>query len=228
MAQGNELQSCPQWYCDRLFHFTSSEVEKLLKVPKNKDDREAGKLSASAESYIFDKLAEILTNGTCLDYTAIDTREVRWGNEHEQDARMEYERRMGNAVELCGFIPYNSVFGGSPDGLVGEDGIIEIKCPYNSANHARNLLIRTESDFRKLHPTYYAQIQGNLLATGRKWADFVSYDVRMQNAALMLKVVRIERNEEYINQIIEALTKATAIKNAYMAQIVAQMQMLPQ
>lgn len=224
MALGNDLQNTGKWYADRLFHFTSSEVEKLLKEPRNKADKEAGRLSASAEGYVFDKLAEILTNGTCLDYSTFDTREVRWGNEHEQDARAEYERRTGVAVELCGFIAYNSVFGGSPDGLVGEDGIIEIKCPYNSANHARNLLLTTTEQFRKLHPEYYAQIQGNLLATGRKWADFVSYDPRVQNASLMLKVLRIERDEEYITQIVDALDKATQLKNLYMAQIVAQMQ----
>ena len=223
MAQGNTQQNTPQWYADRLFHFTSSEVEKLLKVPKDKADKEAGKLPASAEGYILNKLAEVLTNGTSLDYTSIDTKEVRWGDEHEQDARVEYERRTGYTVELCGFIALNAGFGGSPDGLVGEEGMIEIKCPYLPANHARNLLLQTPEALRKAHPEYYAQMQGNMLATGRKWCDFVSYDPRVQNAPLMLSILRIERDEEYIARIVDALDRATALKNEYMARLVALM-----
>lgn len=222
-SNNNDLQKTSRWYADRLFHFTSSEVGKLLKEPKSKADKEAGKLSASAEGYIFDKLAEILTNGTCIDYTAIDTKELKWGNEFEAIARKEYEQRCGVCVELCGFIPYNSIFGGSPDGLVGEDGLIEIKCPYNSANHARNLLLQSVEDFIKLHPDYYAQIQGNLLATGRQWADFVSYDPRVQNSSLMLKVLRINREETFIESIKSALQRADTLKKEYMAMLVAQM-----
>lgn len=201
-------QNTAQWHCARLFHFTSSELSKLLTKPKSGEG-----VSKTAENYIFDKIAEELTNGTCLDYTQLDTKEVRWGHEFEPAARAAYEQRMGVEVELCGFIEYSSSFGGSPDGLVGEDGGIEIKCPYNTANHARTLLLRTPADFNKLHPEYYAQIQGNLLVTGRKWFDFVSYDPRVQNKVFQLKVLRIPRDEKMITEIKAAVDRATMYRD---------------
>lgn len=210
-------QNTAQWYGARLFHFTSSELHKLLTKPKTGEG-----VSKTAETYIFDKIAEELTNGTCLDYAQIDTKETRWGNEWEEAAREAYEKAKGVSVELCGFIEYSPSFGGSPDGLVGEDGGIEIKCPYNTANHARNLLMRTPADFKKLHPEYYAQIQGNLLVTGRKWFDFVSYDPRVQNTAFALKVLRIERDEKMIEDIAAAVDRATKYRDELLRDLMNQ------
>jgi hypothetical protein len=203
-----QQQNTAQWYGARLFHFTSSELSKLLTKPKSGDG-----VSKTAETYIFDKIAEELTNGTCLDYTQLDTKEVRWGHEFEPAARAAYEERMNVAVDLCGFIEYSPSFGGSPDGLVGEDGGVEIKCPYNSANHARNLLMRTPADLKALHPEYYAQIQGNLLVTGRKWWDFVSYDPRVQNPVFALKILRVPRDEQMITEIEAAIARATKYRD---------------
>ena len=210
----NPQQNTAQWYNDRLYHFTSSELHKLLTQPKSGDG-----LSKSAESYIFDKLAEYLTAGTCLDYNELNTREVRWGHQYEGEARQLYERVTGEAVVLCGFIPWSDSFGGSPDGLVGEDGGIEIKCPYNSAVHARYLLLETPKDLQRLKPEYYAQIQGNMLATGRKWFDFVSYDPRVQNKGLSIKILRIPRNEEFLAKIRTALDRAEQYQESIMAKL---------
>ena len=206
MGEPNSLQNTAQWYNDRLFHFTSSELYKLLTKPKS------GDISKTAEGYIFDKLAEELTGGTCLDYNELNTKEIRWGSHYEADARALYEERTGRQVELCGFIEWSPVFGGSPDGLVGDDGGIEIKCPYSSAVHARYLLLSTPDDLERLRPEYYAQMQGNILATGRQWMDFISYDPRVQNHALVLKILRIPRDEPFIARICEALQHAESIK----------------
>jgi exodeoxyribonuclease (lambda-induced) len=219
MADGNTLQNTSEWYASRLFRFTSSELGKLMTEPRSKADKEAGKLSATAEEYIFDKLAEYLTDGTCLDYKQLNSREIAWGNEHEQHARASYEKRTGQSVELSGFIGYGEYFGGSPDGLVGDDGLIEIKCPYNSSVHARYLLMRTPEDLRKLRPEYYAQMQGNMLVTGRKWADFVSYDPRVQNPSLALKVLRIPLDTEFVERAVVALSRANELKNEYVRQL---------
>lgn len=213
------MQNTSEWYASRLFRFTSSELGKLMTEPRSKADKEAGKLSATAEEYIFDKLAEYLTDGTCLDYRQIDTREIKWGNAHEEAARAAYERRTGRSVELVGFVGYGDYFGGSPDGLVGDDGLIEIKCPYNSSVHARYLLMRTPEDLRKLRPEYYAQMQGNMLVTGRKWADFVSYDPRVQNPSLALKVLRIPLDTEFVERAVVALSRANELKNEYVRQL---------
>lgn len=214
MNGSNTYQNTPKWFGDRLFHFTSSELHKLLMKPKS------GAISKVAESYIFDKLAEELTNGTCIDYNELNTREVRWGHTYEPEARTEYELRTGYTVKLCGFFEWSHTFGGSPDGLVEEDGIIEIKCPYNSAVHAKYLLLETASELHRIKPEYYAQIQGNLLATGRKWCDFISFDPRCQNKIFALKILKVNRNEEFIDEIREALDNAERIKDQITNKIV--------
>lgn len=210
----NQSQNNAQWYGARLFHFTSSELHKLLTKPKGGEG-----ISKTAETYIFDKIAEELTNGTCLDYTQIDTKETRWGHEFEPAAREAYEQAMGVEVELCGFIEHSPSFGGSPDGLVGEDGGIEIKCPFNSAVHARYLMMRKAEDLKALKPEYYTQIQGNLLVTGRKWFDFVSFDPRVQNPAFQLMVLHIPRDEKMIAEIVEALDRATKYRDELLKQL---------
>ncbi len=213
-SDDNPYQNTDEWRELRLGHFTSSELSKLLTKPKSGDG-----VSKTAETYIFDKIAEELTNGTCLDYTQVDTKETRWGHDCEPDARKAYEAAMGVEVELCGFIEHSSSFGGSPDGLVGVDGGIEIKCPYNSAVHARYLLMQSPADLKALKPEYYAQIQGNLLVTDRKWFDFVSYDPRVQNPAFALKVLRIERDEKMIAEIEGAIARATEYRDELLKQL---------
>lgn len=210
----NTHQNTPGWFNDRLFHFTSSELHKLMTRPRT------GDISKTTEGYIFDKLAEELTNGTCLDYTELNTREVRWGHHYEPEARMAYEQRTGRRVELCGFIEWSRTFGGSPDGLVGEGGIVEIKCPYNSAVHAKYLLLENASELHGIKPEYYAQIQGNLLVTDRTWCDFVSYDPRCQNPVFALKILRVNRDEAFLEKVREALDNADRIKEQITAKMV--------
>ena len=179
-----QLQRTPEWYSGRLEMFTSSELDDLLSEPKSKANKEAGKLSESSKDYVYDKVSEQITNGTILDYKELNNKEVKWGQQYEDEARMQYEARTGNKVDLCGFIRYNEYFGGSPDGLVGEDGIIEIKCPYSGKNYVEYLLLETQEDLKKLNRKYYTQIQGNLIVTSRKWCDFIAYDPRVHNPDL--------------------------------------------
>ncbi len=214
MNTANQHQNTAQWYTDRLHHFTSSELHKLLTRARS------GDVSKSAESYILDKLAEELTNGTCLDYKDIKTKEMQWGHHYEPVARELYETRAGVNVDLCGFIEWSEFFGGSPDGLVGENGIIEIKCPYNSSIHAKYLLVDNAETLKAANMDYYIQIQGNLLVTGREWCDFISYDPRCQNPLFQLKVLRVERDEEMIARIREAVTAAHEAKKRLMSKMV--------
>ena len=213
----NIYQGTPAWFNDRLFHFTSSELYKLLTKPRSKQDQEAGKPSKTMEEYIFEKLAEDLT-GRYDD--SLDTKALRWGETYEADARLVYETVTGNSVDLCGFIEWSKIFGGSPDGLVGDDGIIEIKCPYSTANHVRYLLLENQYELNGLKPEYYTQIQGNLLVTGRKWCDFISYDPRCVRAEFALKILRVDRDEEFIKRIKDALDKAERIKEQITDRIV--------
>lgn len=216
----NSLQGNPEWFNDRLFHFTSSELHKLLSEPKFKADKDAGELSQTAKSYVFDKVSEYITNGTCLEYREINTKEVKWGQYYELEARHLYEQRKHCFVEDCGFIEYNEYFGGSPDGVVNEDGFIEIKCPYNSSRHVENLLLENREHFKKIHPDYYAQIQGNFIATNRKWCDFISYDPRVQNPLFQIKILRILPDNIFIEKCLDKLNKAHTYKQKVMSDVI--------
>ena len=109
------------------------------------------------------------------------------GIETELEARKFYEFTTGETVQEIGFCLSDcGRWGCSPDGLVGEDGLIEIKCPIIST-HVGYLLENT------LPMDYFQQTQGQLLVTGRKWCDFVSY-----YAGLKPLLIRVERNEQFI------------------------------
>lgn len=119
-------------------------------------------------------------------------RALEWGNEMEPLAIRAYEAHTFLSVHspqkfVC--LPGRMV-GGTPDGLVGIDGVIEVKCP-NSDNHLLNLTMTgQESD-------YLYQMQGYLWLTGRQWCDFVSFDPRFPDP-LQLHVSRVERDDDVI------------------------------
>lgn len=216
----NSLQGNPDWYKDRLFHFTSSELYKLLSEPKLKADKEVGELSQTAKSYVLDKVSEYITNGTCLEYREINSKEVKWGQYYELEARHVYEQRKHYFVDDCGFYEYNEYFGGSPDGVVENDGFIEIKCPYNSSRHVENILMKNVDDFKKVRPEYYAQIQGNFIATGRQWCDFISYDPRVQNPLFEIKILRVFPDTNFIENCLIKLKKAHEYKQSVMSKVI--------
>jgi putative phage-type endonuclease len=99
---------------------------------------------------------------------------MQWGTETEPQARMAYEVMTGETVEETGFVLHPSIkfFGASPDGLVGSDGLIEIKCP-NTATHIDTLLSE------KVPSKYITQMHVQMICTGRDWCDFVSFDPRL-------------------------------------------------
>jgi putative phage-type endonuclease len=111
------------------------------------------------------------------------------GIELEDEARMFYEITTSSTVEQVGFCIADEGFACSPDGLVGKDGLIEIKCP-SMAVHVEYLLDGS------LPKTYFQQVQGQMLVTGRRWCDFVSY-----YPAIKPLVVRVERNEEFLDKL---------------------------
>lgn len=89
------------------------------------------------------------------------------GKFHESGAIVEYEMETGNTVESCGFFPFEDWSGASPDGLIGEDALLECKVPWGKRKD-ENPIFKTLRE----QPHYYAQVQIELLATGRKWAHF--------------------------------------------------------
>lgn len=178
-------QSSPEWLQARVGFATASRISDI--VAKTKTG-----YSASRANYMAQLVVQRLTN---LPSESFTNAAMEWGIEQEPFARAAYESKMGVLVDQVGFIHHPSIekSGASPDGLVGEDGLVEIKCP-NTATHIETLL-GTEVDKK-----YYDQMQWQIQCTGRKWCDFVSFDPRMPDH-LQLFIKRVERNDFYITEL---------------------------
>lgn len=173
-------QRTPEWYADRLGRATASRFKDIM----------AGENTAGYRNYRAELVVERLT-GQRLPH--ITTMAMQWGIDTEPLARLRYLLATKNQVEECGFFKHDTLMAGaSPDGLVGKDGLLEIKCP-NPATHLQSLRGGVPSQ-------YMWQVIGQLWITGRKWADFVSFDPRMpDNAALV--ITRMEASTVLINSL---------------------------
>lgn len=178
-------QRSEEWYEARRGMITASCFGDIMSNGR-------GGMSKTAESLLHTLLAEHLTGQPREN---ISSKALDWGTEHEDDAVAEYELLTGNLVESEGFLlhPLEEMVGSSPDGLVGDDGLIEVKCPHNSRVHVKNLVSR------EIPSEYYWQVVGNIWVTGRDWCDFISYDPRMPEHRLV--IVRYERDEKDIDKL---------------------------
>lgn len=190
----------------RVGKFTASEIYKLLKNGRKKDEL----FGQVAVKYITSKFAELLIGETISEAQETDSKSMAWGRLNEELAIAEYELR--NNIKTHGhqvFLPWGDDAGCTPDGLVDVDGMIEVKCPFNPTEHAMNLQLNTQEDFKEYHDEYYPQIQMQLLCSGRMWCDFVSFDPRVVREELKLYVLRIYPDKEMLdnmkNRIVEAV-----------------------
>jgi putative phage-type endonuclease len=144
---------------------------------------------ASRANLMAELLVERLTGLPTEGYT---NAAMQWGTEKEPEARAAYEFRADVDVAQVGIATHPSISGthASPDGLIGEDGMLEIKCP-NTATHVETLL----GD--EIAGKYVTQMQWQMACTGRKWCDFVSYDPRLPES-MALFVKRVQRDDVLI------------------------------
>lgn len=178
------IQGSQEWIDARLGVVTASRFADVMTKA-----RSGSGLSKTAESYLIDLLGEHLTRQPASE---LKTFAMEWGQRWEPVARTAYETHADIEVQEVGFVthPTERLIGCSPDGLVGDDGAIEIKCPLTAANHVRVLRDGVPDDHTE-------QIQGVLWVTGRQWLDFVSYHDCFPKE-LRLFVLRVERDEEFI------------------------------
>jgi predicted phage-related endonuclease len=187
----NQKESAEQgsaaWLYERVGYCTASRFKDVI------DKLKSGKPGAKRQTYLMELVVERIT-GQPQDHFA--STAMQWGTDCEPRSRMDYEARTGSIVEEVGFVkhPTLPMVGGSPDGLIGEDGGFESKSPYNSAVHLGTIL---EGAMPEEH---MAQVQGIMWITGRQWWDFQSFDPRLPEP-LNRYVQRIERNEDYIKQL---------------------------
>lgn len=186
-------QGTPEWFAQRLGKVTASRIADIIAKTKTG-------VSASRANYLAQLVAERLT-GQAAD--TFKSGAMKHGTETEPLARMAYEAETGNLVTEVAMIqhPKIEMSGASPDGLVDEDGLVEIKCP-NTATHINTLI------GGKVPSQYISQMQWQMACTGRKWCDFVSFDPRMPTN-MQLFIQRVERDEslikEYESEIVQFL-----------------------
>ena len=179
-------QGSSEWLKLRLGKITASKMKDLL------TNGRGGKPSKTAETYMYELIAERLT-GESKPFFENDA--MRWGTDKEPEARAMYELHNNVTVEEVAFIELDENIGMSPDGLVGDKGLLEIKCPATVTQLKRALTDDYSSD-------YTAQIQMQLWVSGREWCDFVSYDPRLTGSASYLQIRRM-RDDEFIKGMIE-------------------------
>ena len=178
-------QRSPDWFAARLGKVTASRVADVIAKTKTG-------YSASRENYMAQLVVERMTQKPTESYS---NAAMQWGTDQEPFARAAYETARGVMVEEVGFVPHPNILmaGASPDGFVGVNGLVEIKCP-NTATMIETLLTK------KCPQKYFTQIQFQLAVTDRVFCDYVVFDPRMPKH-LQLFVTRVERDEDYIAHI---------------------------
>lgn len=176
------IQGSAEWHALRLGKVTASRVADVIAKTKSG-------YAASRANYLAELLCERLTGDSAPSFM---NDAMRWGTEKEPEARAAYAFRTDLEVEQIAFVdhPRISMAGASPDGLIGADGMLEIKCP-NTATHLDTLASG------KPAAKYVTQMQWQMACAGRDWCDFVSYDPRLPEN-LRFFLTRIPRDDAFI------------------------------
>lgn len=193
-------QRSEQWFAARAGKVTASKISDVLMKPT----------TAGFQNYLAQLVCERLT-GTVSE--TCTSAAMQHGTETEPQARAFYELVGGVSIDEVGFIDHPSIelTGASPDGLIGIDGLIEIKCPQQT-KHIKNLLGGS------IDRGYRLQMQWQMACTGREWCDFVSFNPTFPDE-MQLHIQRVERDP---NQIVEI---ETAVRE-FLADVDAQVKSL--
>lgn len=188
----NILQRSADWHSDRIGKVTASRVKDLNAKPSKGKALNALGLTILAER-LTGVQKEFFTNAA-----------MQWGIDNEAHAIAAYENETGNFVAGTGLIdhPFIEMFGASPDGLVGKDGQIEVKCP-DTTTHLNTLLTKQVPD------EYIPQITCQLSCTRREWCDFVSYDPRLE-PELQIIIIRVFAKDLAIESLEQDVRKFNA------------------
>lgn len=182
-------QRTDDWRAQRAGRITASRFADAIAMNKRKPTEP----TAARTTYMREVVAEILSGRPKHE---ISSKSLSWGTEAEELARDAYETETGLIVVKSEFVthPLYDFIGASPDGLIDDVGGLEMKCPHDEQVHVGTMLYGMPAD-------HVAQVQGNLMVTGRKWWDFASFDPR-QAPDYQLYIQRIERDDEYIDNVL--------------------------
>ena len=182
----NFEQRTEDWYNIRKGKMTASNADTIIANGKG------------LETYIYNLMAEYYSSAEKENYINAD---MQRGIDLEPEARLEFEFYTDLDVQEVGFVEYNDFIGVSPDGLVGDDGLIEIKCP-NDSIYFKLLLSNN------IKPEYIAQMQMQMYVTDRQYCYFVSYNPNFEKS---LYIKKINRDEEMIDKLKKGLERGTQL-----------------
>lgn len=184
-------QGTDAWLAERAGKVTASRIADVMAKGRSGP-------SATRANYMADLIAERLTGLPKQHFT---NTAMQHGTETEPQARAMYEMKTGLTVAETGFHPHPKIegTGASPDGLVGDDGLVEIKCP-NTATHIDNLR------GAKIDRKYLLQMHWQMICTGRWWCDFVSFDPRLP-LEMQVHIERVDFNLELADEITVEVTQ---------------------
>jgi hypothetical protein len=199
----NCKQGTDEWLKARLGVATASNFKKIVQPV-------SGDLSSTLKHYALELASQLLTTDQEETY---QSEAMARGNELEPEARQDYEEFYFTKVEEVGFVSCGD-YGYSPDGLVGEDGLVEFKCP-NQVTHTKYL------SENRLPLEYKPQVLGGLLCMPeRKWCDFVSYHPSfIGDKKRFIKRIYRKDNEEFIDKLKKGLEKITILKQEILSKI---------
>ena len=196
-------QRTEEWFEARMGCVTASRTADVMAKTKSG-------YAASRANYMAELICERLTGERQGGFSSAA---MQWGTETEPQARMAYEIITGATVVETGFVLHPEIagFGASPDGLIGDDGLIEIKCP-NTATHIDTLLAD------KVPTKYIIQMHVQMLCTGRALCDFVSFDPRLP-IDLHMFIKRVERDNKLAEEIVTEVQSFLADMEAKIAKL---------
>lgn len=185
MDESSLVQGSPEWIRSRVGSVGASRVQDVIARTKSG-------YGASRANFMAEIICERLTGEPAERFMSAP---MQWGIDHEPDARAAYEFFRDANVTVVGKISHPTILHShaSPDGLVGDDGLVEIKCP-SSATHLDTLLSQA------VPAKYVTQMLWQMACTGRKWCDFVSFDPRLPES-MSLFVKRVERDDKRIAEL---------------------------
>jgi hypothetical protein len=196
----NVDQGSEQWFQLRLGVATASNFDKIITA--------GGKQSTTLEKYALQLATELMLTEPDPSYK---NNLMARGNEVEPLARQVYQEETFSIVEeITMFKSDCGNFGYSPDGLVGEDGLIEIKCPLGTTHFQYIIDNKAPTD-------YWQQLQGGLWVSGRKWIDFISFHPHFKTKQIFIK--RVERDENYIAKLEELANKTISLRNELLTKL---------
>lgn len=200
-------QGTPEWHAQRIGKVTASRMADVIAKTKTG-------WGASRANYMADLVAERLTGNPADGFT---NAAMQWGADQEPAARETYSFMTDRVIAPAPFIGHPKIVmtGASPDGLIGADGLIEVKCP-NTATHIDTLL------GEPIAGKYIAQMQWQMACAERAWCDWVSFDPRLP-ASMRLFIQRVPRDDKFIAELEQAVVqflkelddKVAALRNRY-------------